>query len=247
MNKIQIRHIALFLMAILFAISSYGQQSYKITGTVRDAKTKETLIGVNIIIKGTFTGTTSNVDGSYSIDVPNSAGTLQFSYLGYQPREEAIGGRSVINVELNSDTKTLEEVVVVGYGIQKKESVVGSISSITSKTLVSIPVSNITQSIAGKLSGVQVVQTSGEIGRDEADIFIRGQATYGNSNPLIVVDGIIRDGFAQIDPNEIQTMSILKDASATAVYGVKGANGVIIISTKRGMLRCIASPYWVEL
>ena len=235
MNKIQIRHIALFLMAILFAISSYGQQSYKITGTVRDAKTKETLIGVNIIIKGTFTGTTSNVDGSYSIDVPNSAGTLQFSYLGYQPREEAIGGRSVINVELNSDTKTLEEVVVVGYGIQKKESVVGSISSITSKTLVSIPVSNITQSIAGKLSGVQVVQTSGEIGRDEADIFIRGQATYGNSNPLIVVDGIIRDGFAQIDPNEIQTMSILKDASATAVYGVKGANGVIIISTKRGI------------
>jgi TonB-linked SusC/RagA family outer membrane protein len=222
-------------MAILFAISSYGQQSYKITGTVRDAKTKETLIGVNIIIKGTFTGTTSNVDGSYSIDVPNSAGTLQFSYLGYQPREEAIGGRSVINVELNSDTKTLEEVVVVGYGIQKKESVVGSISSITSKTLVSIPVSNITQSIAGKLSGVQVVQTSGEIGRDEADIFIRGQATYGNSNPLIVVDGIIRDGFAQIDPNEIQTMSILKDASATAVYGVKGANGVIIISTKRGI------------
>jgi TonB-linked SusC/RagA family outer membrane protein len=126
-------------------------------------------------------------------------------------------------------------VVVVGYGVQKKETVVGSISSITSKTLVSIPVSNITQSIAGKLSGVQVVQTSGEIGRDEADIFIRGQATYGNSNPLIVVDGIIRDGFAQIDPNEIQTMSILKDASATAVFGVKGANGVIIITTKRGI------------
>lgn len=235
MNKIQFRLLALLLLAILPVLNGFGQQYHRVTGVVRDARTGETLIGVNIVIKGTLTATTSGTDGSYRINAPDSRGILQFSYIGYQMREESIGGRTVINVELSEDRKTLEEVVVVGYGTQKKESVVGSISSINNKALVSIPVSNITQSIAGKLSGVQVVQTSGEIGRDEADIFIRGQATYGNSNPLIVVDGIIRDGFAQIDPNEIQTMSILKDASATAVFGVKGANGVIIITTKRGI------------
>jgi len=235
MNKIQLRLIALFLVAVLPVLNGFGQQSHRVTGTIRDAKTGEVLIGVNVVNKGTFTGATTGADGSYRIETPDPGGILQFSYVGYQPREEAIGGRTVINIELSPDTRALEEVVVVGYGVQKKESVVGAISSITSKSIVSIPVSNITQSIAGKLSGVQVVQTSGEIGRDEADIFIRGQATYGNSNPLIVVDGIIRDGFAQIDPNEIQTMSILKDASATAVFGVKGANGVIIITTKRGI------------
>jgi TonB-linked SusC/RagA family outer membrane protein len=235
MNKIQLRLIVLFLVAIMPVLNGFGQQGHRVTGTIRDAKTGEALIGVNVVNKGAFTGTTTGADGGYRIDAPDPGGILQFSYVGYQPREEAIGGRAVINIELSTDTKALEEVVVVGYGVQKKESVVGAISSITSKAIVSIPLSNITQSIAGKLSGVQVVQTSGEIGRDEADIFIRGQATYGNSNPLIVVDGIIRDGFAQIDPNEIQTMSILKDASATAVFGVKGANGVIIITTKRGI------------
>lgn len=234
MNKIQLRHLTLVFAAILLTLNGFGQQGLKVTGLVRDARTGEALIGVNIINKGLSTGSTSGSDGSYRIDVPDPNGTLVFSYIGYQLREVAVAGRMVINVDLSQDTRAIEEVVVVGYGVQKKESVVGSISSINNKALVSIPVSNITQSIAGKLSGVQVVQTSGEIGRDEADIFIRGQATYGNSNPLIVVDGIIRDGFAQIDPNEIQTMSILKDASATAVFGVKGANGVIIITTKRG-------------
>lgn len=226
--------IILFLWAILSAFTCAGQQAHRVTGVIRDAGTGEVLIGVNIIVKGTFSGTTSSIDGTYKLDAPDPNGTLQFSYVGYQLHEEAINGRSVINVELKSDTRALEEVVVVGYGVQRKETVVGSISSINNRQLVSLPVSNITQSIAGKLSGVQVVQTSGEIGRDEADVFIRGQATYGNSNPLIVVDGIIRDSYSQIDPNEIQTMSILKDASATAVYGVKGANGVIIITTKRG-------------
>jgi TonB-linked SusC/RagA family outer membrane protein len=234
MNKIQLRFLTFFLSAFLLTLNGFGQQSHSVTGVIRDAKTGEVLIGVNIINKGISTGTISTFDGSYRLEAPDPKGTLLFSYIGYQPREEAIGGRTVINVELSPDTKALEEVVVVGYGTQKKESIVGSISSINNKSIVSIPVSNITQSIAGKLSGVQVVQTSGEIGRDEADVFIRGQATYGNANPLIVVDGIIRDGFAQIDPNEIQTVSILKDASATAVFGVKGANGVIIITTKRG-------------
>ncbi|MFO7722410.1 MAG: SusC/RagA family TonB-linked outer membrane protein, partial [Bacteroidales bacterium] len=231
MNK----KIILFLYVILSSLMAAGQQNHRVTGVIRDAVTRETLIGVNIIIKGTFQGTTSNAEGVYTLDVPGPDVVLQYTYVGYQPHDEAVNGRTVINVDLQEDTQSVGEVVVVGYGVQRKESVVGSISSISNRQLVSIPVSNITQSIAGKLSGVQVVQTSGEIGRDEADVFIRGQATYGDAKPLIVVDGIIRDGFSQIDPNEIQTMSILKDASATAVYGVKGANGVIIITTKRGM------------
>jgi len=212
MNRFQPRHCALMLLVLLSGLSGFAQQGYRLTGVIRDAVTGETLIGVNIVIKGTYEGATSGLDGSYKIDVPGPNGILQYSYVGYQPIEEGIAGRRIIDVKLSPDTKAIEEVVVVGYGSQRKESVVGSISSINTKTIVSIPVSNMTQSIAGKLSGVQVVQTSGEIGRDEADVFIRGQATYGNSNPLIVIDGIIRDGFAQIDPNEIQTMSILKDA-----------------------------------
>lgn len=235
MRKSAFRYSLLLLLTILCFNTVSGQQPATVTGVVTDAQTGEPLIGVNIFIKGTTSGTITTTDGSYNIRVPDTDATLVFSYIGYSEVEIPVDGRQVINVEMNLDTETLEEVVVVGYGIQNKETVVGSISSINNKTIVSIPVSNITQSLAGKLSGVEVVQPSGEIGRDEAQIFIRGQATYGNSAPLIVVDGIIRDGFAQIDPNEIQTVSILKDASATAVYGVKGANGVIIITTKRGM------------
>lgn len=234
MRKKIFRYNLLFLLTILCTHLSFGQQPGAVTGMVTDAQTGDPLIGVNIFIKGTTTGTITTIDGTYSLTVTDPGSTLVFSYIGYQMKEVRVEGQTVIDVELSLDTKSLEEVVVVGYGIQSKESVVGSISAINNKTIVSIPVSNVTQSLAGKLSGVEVVQPSGEIGRDEAEIFIRGQATYGNSQPLIVVDGIIRDGFAQIDPNEIQTVSILKDASATAVYGVKGANGVIIITTKRG-------------
>jgi len=218
----------------MLSIQGFGQQKHLVTGVIKDSQTGETLIGATVLVKGTTKGTVTGVDGSYRLEISDPKCTLVFSYIGYQRFETALDGRTVVNVGLNLDATSLSETVIIGYGTQKKESVVGSISTISNKTIVSIPVSNITQSIAGKLSGVEVVQSSGEIGRDEADIFIRGQATYGNSKPLIVVDGIIRDGFAQIDPNEIQTLSILKDASATAVFGVKGANGVIIVTTKRG-------------
>ncbi len=221
------------LMILCFNVS-YSQQSIQVTGVVKDAETGESLIGVNIFIKGTTTGSITAADGTYAINVPDRNSVLVFSYIGYSVFETPIDGRTQIDVELSLDARSLEEVVVIGYGVQSKETVIGSISAITNKTIISIPVSNITQSLAGKLSGVEIIQSSGEIGRDEADIFIRGQATYGNAKPLVVVDGIIRDAFAQIDPNEIETISILKDASATAVFGVKGANGVIIVTTKRG-------------
>ena len=160
---------------------------------------------------------------------------LVFSYIGYGSVIEPVKNRQNLTIQMGAADQQLNEVVIVGYGTQKKQSVIGSISSINNKTLVTAPVSNISQSLAGKLSGIQVVQSSGEIGGDVADIYVRGRATWNDATPLYVVDGIVRAEFAKIDPNEIESINILKDASATAVYGVKGANGVIIITTKRGV------------
>lgn len=229
--------IFLTLMTLLvFMLSLQAQQTRKVSGKVVDLKTGETLIGVSIIIKGSTKTTITDYDGNYSIEVPNMANdTLVFSYIGYQALQEPVNNRTYITVQLNSADQQLSEVIIIGYGTQKKQSVIGSISSISNKTLVTAPVSNISQSLAGKLSGIQVVQSSGEIGGDIADIYVRGRATWNNASPLYVVDGIVRAEFAKIDPNEIESINILKDASATAVYGVKGANGVIIITTKRGV------------
>jgi TonB-linked SusC/RagA family outer membrane protein len=225
-------------MAFLVCMATLqAQQSRKVSGKVVDFKTGEELIGVTVIIKGTTSGAITDVNGNYTLEVPNaSVDVLIFSYIGYDAVQEEVKNRTTINVQLKEATQELGEVVVVGYGVQKKESIIGSISSINNKTLVSVPVSNISQSLSGKLSGIQVVQTSGEIGGDVADIYVRGRATWNNASPLFVVDGIVRAEFAKIDPNEIETINILKDASATAVFGVKGANGVIIITTKRGVL-----------
>ncbi|HEY3370074.1 MAG TPA: TonB-dependent receptor [Prolixibacteraceae bacterium] len=225
------------IILLVSLLSLQAQQSGKVSGKVVDLKTGEELIGVRIMINGSAKGTTTDINGNYTLEVPNlSNDQLSFSYIGYEALHEPIKGRNTINVKLNTADQQLGEVVVVGYGVQKKESVIGSISSISNKTLVSVPVSNISQALSGKLSGIQVVQSSGEIGGDVADIYVRGRATWNNATPLFVVDGIVRAEFAKIDPNEIETINILKDASATAVYGVKGANGVIIITTKRGAL-----------
>lgn len=226
--------ITLIALLCLF-IPVWAQQVRKVTGTVIDAKTNEPVIGVTIVLKGTSKGTITDFDGNYSLEIPGKGDeVLQYRFIGYTDKEEVVQGRSRIDVTMSESTQQLEDVVVVGYGVQRKESVVGAIATIDNKTLVSMPVSNISQSIAGKLSGVQVVQTSGEVGDDVANIYIRGMATWGDASPLYVVDGIVRSEFAKIDPNEIESINILKDASATAVFGVKGANGVIIVTTKRG-------------
>ena len=229
--------IFLTLMTLLvFLLSLQAQQTRKVSGKVVDLKTGEELIGVNIIISGSTKATVTDYNGNFSLEVPNiETDILVFKYIGYESIQEPVKGRTTINVQMNSADQQLGEVVIIGYGSQKKESVIGSISSISNKTLVTMPVSNISQALSGKLSGIQVVQSSGEIGGDVADIYVRGMATWNNASPLFVVDGIVRAEFAKIDPNEIETINILKDASATAVFGVKGANGVIIITTKRGV------------
>ncbi|MDR2475631.1 MAG: TonB-dependent receptor, partial [Bacteroidales bacterium] len=180
-------------------------------------------------------GTVTDLDGEYEITfIQEKDITLQFSYIGYATEEIAVNGRSHIDVNLRENTQQIEEVVVVGYGKQKKESVIGAIASVSGKSLANLPASNITQTLAGRIAGVQIVQPSGEVGKDEAEVYVRGLGTFNNATPIYIVDGIERSSIAQIDPNEIQSINVLKDASATAVYGIRGANGVIIVTTKRG-------------
>lgn len=222
-------------MAFCFGLSSsFAQQEVSIKGVVKDAKTDEPLIGVSILLEGTSIGAVTDIDGAFSLLVPSKNSKLKVSYIGYEQQIVTVGNQTFLNIKLSEDSQIIDEVVVVGYGTQKKESVIGSIASMNNETIKSLPVSNITQALAGKLSGVQVVQSSGEVGRDEADVFVRGLATYGDARPIVVIDGIIRESYAHLDPNEIQSINVLKDASATAVYGIKGANGVIIITTRRG-------------
>ncbi len=231
----RIRNIIIPLFVFAFAWQPALAQGFTVKGNVKDAHTGDALIGVSVVVKGGKTvGTMTDLDGNYSLKVPDPESTIVVSYIGYKKQEVPISHRSVVNISMEEEGVLVDEVVVIGYGVQKKESVVGAISSIDNKTLVSAPVTNLTQSLAGKIGGVQIVQYSGEVGRDEAEVYIRGMATYGDASPLIVVDGIVRSSFAQIDPNEVLSINVLKDASATAVYGIKGANGVIVVTTRRG-------------
>jgi len=212
-----------------------------ITGRVTDAETVETLPGVNVIVVGSeeavgrTVGTQTDMDGTYTIQVPEGLNTLAFTYIGYQRLEEAIDGRSEINVAMKLMVVMGEELVVVGYGEQDRVSVVGSISTTTSAELQKMGTPNLSNALAGRVSGVITMTGSGRPGGDDAEIFIRGVSTLnaGNSGPLILVDGVERE-ISRVNPEDIASFSVLKDASATAVYGVRGANGVILITTKRG-------------
>ena len=222
---------------MLLIATPLSAQNTTIKGIVLDKNSREPMIGVSVFVQGGSNGTITNLNGEFELTLSKAKDNiLKFSYIGYKTLELPLKDNSYIRVQLEEDNRLIDEVVVVGYATQKKESVVGSIASIDNSTLITVPVSNVTQALAGKLAGVQVIQSSGEVGRDEADVYVRGLATYGNAKPLIIVDGIVRENFAQIDPNEIQSLNVLKDASATAVYGVKGANGVIIVTTRRGTI-----------
>nr|WP_320039687.1 TonB-dependent receptor [uncultured Bacteroides sp.] len=209
-------------------------QQRQVTGIVKDL-VGEPIIGASVLEKGTTNGAITDLDGNFKLTVSNvEKAVLQISYVGYQTQQIPVNGKTLLNVILKENTKLLDEVVVVGYGAQKKESVVGAISQVSSKELLASPAANISQAIAGKIPGVITTQTSGAPGQDDTKINIRGRATFaGDGSPLILVDGVERE-FSQIAPDDIETISVLKDASATAVYGVRGANGVMLITTKRG-------------
>ena len=225
---IQTSWIGIFLCFFSITVSAQNQ----IAGKVTDAKDNKPLQEVNVVVKGTTIGTTTNADGSYSIKVKAGA-VLVFSYVGYEPQEITANGQPVLNISLKQLSGTLGDVVVVGFGKQKKISVTGAISSVPVANIQRIATPSLSNALAGSMPGIITRQSSGEPGYDGASIFIRGFGTWANRSPLILVDGVERD-INNINTQEIESFSILKDASATAVYGVRGANGVILINTKRG-------------
>ena len=214
-------------------ITGVRQSGTVVTGMVSDYL-GDPLPGVNIRVKGVNAGTITDIDGNFKMEVPYANATLVFSFVGFQPQEIALGGRNHIAVQLIEDSKALEEVVVIGYTTQRKATITGSVSTITTKDLKQSPTANINNALAGRMPGLMVNQfRGGEPGVDVADVNIRGMGTYGDKSPIIIVDGVERD-MSYLSAEEIETFTILKDASATAAYGIRGANGVIIVTTKRG-------------
>ncbi|TKG89215.1 TonB-dependent receptor [Puteibacter caeruleilacunae] len=208
--------------------SEIAQKSKRsISGIVKDEQGMP-VPGATVFIKGTTMGTITQSDGTYHLEVPETGGVLVFSFIGMETQEITIGATALINCVLKSSEMVIDEVSVIAYGTQKKVTITGAISSMDTKELVKMPVASVSNMLAGNVTGVSAVQYSGQPGADDAAIYVRGEA-----NPLVLVDGVERP-FSQIDPNVIADITVLKDASSTAVFGVRGANGVILISTRRG-------------
>jgi len=209
-----------------------SQQAIDMTGKVTDSSGNE-LPGVSVVIKGTAIGTITDSNGIFSIPNVPSGSTLVFSFVGMRSVEVAVGNQSNINVVMEEDAIGLEEVVAVGYGTQKKETLTGSIVNVEGEELKKSPNSNVSASLQGRLPGLVASQRSGEPGRDDPDILIRGSGTFGNNSPLVIIDGVPRDQMSRLNPDDIESVTVLKDASA-AIYGARAANGVILITTKTG-------------
>jgi len=222
----------IFALLVTFTSMAYGQ-SVTISGTVTDSKGVP-IIGAGVILKeNSAIGAVTDIDGKYTIKVPKRGKTLNFVSIGYEKQSIPIGNRRVINVTLKDNATMLNDAVVVGYGKQAKISITGAISSVKTEDIKRSPTANISNSLSGILPGVITMQSSGQPGRDNSTIYLRGQGSMNDNSPLILVDGIERD-INNLDPNEIASISVLKDASATAVFGVRGANGVILVTTKVG-------------
>jgi TonB-linked SusC/RagA family outer membrane protein len=219
------------LLLMFFAYSLNGYSQNTVRGTVIDAK-GESLPGVSVLVKGTSNGTITDVNGKFSINAPAS-GTLVISSIGMTTQEVKLNGRRVVNVTLQEDVANLDEVVVIGYGSQKKVHLTGSVSAISQGDIRKTTASNISQTLVGKLPGLVTQQATGAPGADDVTMLVRGYTSYNGTSPLVLVDGVERP-MGRLDPNDIESVSILKDAASCAVYGMKGAAGVILVTTKRG-------------
>jgi len=208
-------------------------KSSKISGIITDER-NQTVIGATVLVNGSGTGTITDANGRFSLEAPEN-GQLKISYIGYETQLVDVKGKVSFSISLSQSQENLDEVVVVGYGTQKKVSVTGAISSVGTEFLVKSPNAAISNTLAGRVTGLSTVQYSGQPGADEPAIYVRGLGSLTNdaSSPLMLVDGVERS-FAQLDPNEVESITVLKDASATAVYGIRGANGVILVTTRRG-------------
>ena len=208
------------------------QQQKSVKGTVTDATGP--VIGASIIVKGTTNGTVTDFDGNFELPEVNKGDVIQISYIGYQTQEIKYTGQPSLQVKLVEDSQNLEEVVVVGYGVQKKVNMTGSVSQVDSKALESRPIQNVSSGLQGMMPGVQVTSGQGRPGQDGATIRVRGVGTLNTADPYILVDGIETGTMNSVDPNDIESISVLKDAASAAIYGSKASNGVILITTKRG-------------
>lgn len=232
LKKLLLKRLVLTFLTTLFAFNIVSAQVRTVTGVVKDAS-GETIIAASVIVKGTTIGTVTNIDGAYKLEVPTSGKTLVFSYVGMQIQEVAVTG-SVINVTLIDDAKMLDEVVAIGYGTVKRRDITGSVASVSAEALAAIPVTSAMEAISGKLAGVQITTTEGS---PDAEVKIRvrgGGSITGDNRPLFIVDGFPVESISDIAPSDIESIDVLKDASSTAIYGSRGANGVIIVTTKSG-------------
>lgn len=208
------------------------QEVYTLKGNVVD-KTGEPVIGANVVIKGTTTGVVTDFDGNFTIDV--TTGTiLTITYIGYNPMDITVNGQKTLTVTMSENAEALDELVVVGYGTQAKVNLTGAVSTISKEDLVNRPVTNVSSALQGLTPGVTITSGTGQPGNDASTIRVRGVGTLNNANPYILVDGIETGTFDSIDPNDIESISVLKDAASAAIYGSKAANGVILVTTKRG-------------
>jgi TonB-linked SusC/RagA family outer membrane protein len=221
-----------FLFILILALNSFGQIR-TITGTVSTSDTRETLPGASVLVKGTTTGTVTDLDGKFSLGVPPGQVILEVSYIGYEAKEIDIGNLAVVDILLDPKKETLDEVVVIGYGTVRKSDLTGSVSSVKAEDITKITSSNPVQSLQGRVTGVQVTSTSGTPGENPT-VRVRGVGTFNNTSPIYVVDGVILDDISFLNSADIASMEVLKDASATAIYGSRGANGVIMVTTKGG-------------
>src|SRR5690554_4825186 len=227
-----------FLLSLLLAVnilSLSAQSQRQITGRVMD-QNGELLIGVNVLEVGTLNGAVTDINGTYTITITSANPSLKFTYVGFLEETVRVGSSGILDVSMQEDVEALEEVVVIGYGTQKKETLTGSISQVSTEVIERVASPTLSTTLGGMLPGLITRQSSGEPGYDSAELLIRGVGTFaGNRQPLVLVDGIERD-INIVNSQEIESFTILKDASATAVYGVRGANGVILINTKRGKI-----------
>ena len=220
----------LYLSLCLFLGTALTAQT-TVTGVVTSGT--EPLIGVSVLVVGTSSGSVTDFDGTYTVSVPEGGDSLSFSYTGFATQQVAIDGRSTIDIDLQESTELLQEVVVIGYGVQQKDDLTGAVGVVASEQLTDIPTQSLGQSLQGKVSGLQIIPGSGAPGAD-AIFRIRGVGTLNNADPLFVVDGMILNDISFLNPQDVESVSVLKDASATAIYGARGANGVIIVTTKQG-------------
>jgi TonB-linked SusC/RagA family outer membrane protein len=238
-SSVVIRTGAVFLCLLVtllvgHGVMAQGSQPFRVSGTVTSEDGGETLPGVNVLVKGTNVGTATDIDGKYSLEVPSADAVLSFSFIGFEVQEIRVGNRATVDVVMGQELSALSEVVVVGYGTQERAKVTGAISSVNSEQIRALPVPNLASALQGRAAGVNVTN-SGAPGTNPI-VRVRGIGTVGNNDPLYVIDGVPAGGLNQINPADIESIEVLKDASAAAIYGSRAANGVVLVTTKKGKI-----------